>query len=539
MRRSNSKRLFFGLSAMLCAVIFFALFFLYGYSLHQDNIYKKKVTKLQLDDISSSVITDLKSIENKAVTFSQTTEFLYFSNKKNSETSKKLANKLFTEDISLMANSEVIGCFLYNSANGYIQTLFRSLNFSFLNRYTDTLLELIDTSCDGQYQFSTFTINGHYYILYYITKRFGNLVIVIDPYENREYKSHNTSVLNNPDTAPFEYTEAPDPAGSSVLIIDTEVPLFLSEQPLTYPQMDNSQRIMLIMIIIVFLFTVIMFLIINHLIINPINTVSEDLITVSGGDTDYRLSPKYYLEDINILVTNINEMLDNINEYKSAEYDSRMDAVQAKMQFLQLQIRPHFLLNCLKNLISLMNLEKYSEAKELSYYLSDYISYNFSDTRNFVPLKNELTSVQNYVKLCSLLNGEIKLTFQIDGNSSMAECLPLSVLSCVENCIKHTHNISSLCISIFSSIFTNEDNIEMLKIVIKDNGGGFSEEYLEEIKNSDVTQMVYRKNKIGINNIKYRLGLSYGSKGSVNIYNENEWAVVEIIHPFERIEKRS
>lgn len=537
---SKPKHLFLFLSVIICIFVYSVLFFLFTYSLRQEKNYQKQISAMLLDEISSSIDTNLKSIESKAISCSQSVEFLYFSNKKDSRKVTRLADKIGNlQGSSLFANSEVIAFSLFNSACNTHRNHIRSYSYSFMESKLPEITAQLLSREDANYGFSTYMLNHHCYITYLITRRYGTVLIVIDPQKNKKLEGYDNSALYNDLNLTFTLTEHADNEKPNLTARIGSMDLYLIQENGANPFYHGSRQIMTIMIIIVFLFIPIAFLTIYKLLIQPMNCLSKDMEQISSGDLGHRLCAMYFLSDINKLALDINTMLDRIQAFRTAEFNSRMDSLHAKLQFLQLQIRPHFLLNCLKNLISLINLHKYDEAKTLSFYLSDYLSYNFSDTRNFVSLKSELNSVQSYVKLCSMLSYEIKLLFNIDGNSINAECLPMSILSFVENSIKHTRNISSLHISITTEILNDSESNAMLKIIIKDNGGGFPAEYLDEFKKIEPSKMVYRKNKIGISNISYRLWLIYGERASLRAYNESSWAVIEIIQPYDRISERS
>lgn len=539
MHNTKLIHLFIFLSGMSCVFVYVSLFFLFTYSMNQDTSYKEQITKLYLDEISSSINTAVKSIESKTLSCTQSVDFLYFSNRTDKKKVASLADTIGDlEKSNLFSSSEVVAFSLYNSACNVNRSYVRSYDYSDMKMQMQKMLEALPNDNEPRYSYSTFELNNRFYITYSITKRYGTITVVISPADNRTMVNHNTSYLYEKGITEFSLSDVCTDAVTYSVKLDS-VDLFLEHDAIREAAFNNSKNIMTLMIIIVYLFISFAFLAIYRLVILPMNNLSQDMSIISEGNLSHRLSASYYLEDINKLAIEINEMLDSIEEYQTAAFDSRMAAMQAKLQFLQLQIRPHFLLNCLKNLISLLNLQKYSEAKDLSFYLSDYISYSFSDTRNFVSLKNELNYVQNYIKLCSLLYYEIKLSFNIDGRSISAECLPLSILSFVENSIKHTQNISSLCINIATEIMNDSEGAEMIKILIRDNGGGFPDEYLEEFNKIDPSKIIYRKSKVGINNIYYRLWLIYEKKASLRAYNEDSWAVIEIIQPYAHVVERS
>lgn len=537
---SKPKHLFLFLSAVICIFVYSVLFFLFTYSLRQDKAYQKQISTMLLDEISSSIDTNLKSIESKVISCSQSVGFLYFSNKKDPRRVSRLADQIGDKQgNSLFASSEVVAFSLYNSASGIHRNYIRSYSHSFLESKLPKITAQLLSSEDTNYGFSTYTLNNHCYITYLATRRYGTVLVMIDPQKNKKLEGYDSSALYHDLELTFTLTDHPVDVQSNLTARIGSLDLYLTQKTRFDPIYRSSRRIMTVIIVIVFLFIPFAFLTIYKLLIQPMNGLSKDMEQISSGDLDHRLDDRYFLSDINKLALDINTMLDRVQFFRTAEFDSRIDALQVKLQFLQLQIRPHFLLNCLKNLISLINLHKYEEAKTLSFYLSDYLSYNFSDTRNFVSLKSELNSVQSYVNLCSMLSYEIKLLFDIDGNSINAQCLPMSILSFVENSIKHTRNISSLHISITTEIINGSGDAAVLRIIVKDNGGGFPDEYLDEIKKVDPSEMVYRKNKIGITNISYRLWLIYGEKASLRAYNEGSWAVIEITQPYERMAERN
>lgn len=537
---SKPKHLFLFLSAIICIFVYSVLFFLYTYSLRQDKAYQKRISTMLLDDISSSIDTSLKSIKSKAISCSQSVEFLYFSNKKSSRKVTGLADQIGNKQgNSIFASSEVAAFSLYNSACDIHRNYIRSYSYSFLESKLPEITAQLLSRENANYGFSTYTLNHHCYITYLITRRYGTVLVVIDPQKNKKLESYDNSALYHDLELTFMLTDSSIDEQSELTVRIGSMDLYLVQETEPDPIFRGSHKIMTRMIVIVFLFIPFAFLMIYKLLIQPMNSLSKEMEQISSGNPDYRLRDNYFLSDINRLALDINTMLDRIQVSRTAEFNSRMDSLHAKLQFLQLQIRPHFLLNCLKNLISLINLHKYEEAKTLSFYLSDYLSYNFSDTRNFVSLKSELNSVQSYVKLCSMLSYEIELLFNIDGNSINAECLPMSILSFVENSIKHTRNISSLQISITTQVMNDSEGAPILKTVIRDNGGGFPPEYLDEFQAVDPSKMVYRKNRIGITNISYRLWLIYGGRASLRVYNEGSRAVIEITQPYERMAERS
>ena len=72
-------------------------------------------------------------------------------------------------------------------------------------------------------------------------------------------------------------------------------------------------------------------------------------------------------------------MLDTISQQKINSYEQELEIQRTQMQCLQLQIRPHFFLNCLSKIYSLAGEKQFSPIQELSLDLSAYFRNIFKD----------------------------------------------------------------------------------------------------------------------------------------------------------------
>jgi hypothetical protein len=110
----------------------------------------------------------------------------------------------------------------------------------------------------------------------------------------------------------------------------------------------------------------------------------------------------------------------------------------AELQLLKSQIHPHFLFNTLNNIYS-YSLNKKNEAAGLVTKLRSTVHYMVSECNHaYVPLKNELNMISNYIELEKIRYGN-RLSMQIElmnpeGNHRIA---PLLMIPFVENSFKH------------------------------------------------------------------------------------------------------
>lgn len=79
-------------------------------------------------------------------------------------------------------------------------------------------------------------------------------------------------------------------------------------------------------------------------LIYPINTLMETMQKVGNGNLSLRVNDNYDLLELQRFGQTFNEMLTKINDLKLEAYEKKLDLKQAQLQYLQLQIRPHFYL---------------------------------------------------------------------------------------------------------------------------------------------------------------------------------------------------
>lgn len=181
--------------------------------------------------------------------------------------------------------------------------------------------------------------------------------------------------------------------------------------------------------------------------------------------------------------------------------------LKTELQFLKLQISPHFFFNTLNNLYALV-LKKSDLAPDVVLKFSDMVSYLlYESDHEKAFLKKEIEVIKNYLSLEELRFGDrVKVDFTLSGNLDNFNIPPLILLPFVENCFKHgTKNLlEKVDISIRLSIENN-----LLHLVIN-NPAAIKPPQPE--KNSGV----------GLKNVKRRLDLIYGDDYELNITEQDQ-----------------
>lgn len=230
-------------------------------------------------------------------------------------------------------------------------------------------------------------------------------------------------------------------------------------------------------------------------------------------------------------------LLRKIQSLKIAIYEKELQEQKAELEYVQEQLRPHFLLNCLSVIHGMADERGEKEIVHMIEGLSEYMRYVMRDSKKQRPIEEELNHVKAYVEMQKLRYGETAFSYEVILDGDVEGCLlpPLLLQILVENSIVHEVSLDrKIDISVYVTIETYEDG-EYLYLCISDTGNGFSEETLQALKND--TPIVYNGRKhVGLQNIQRRLTLLYGEKGSVEFSNmdENYGAVVEVRMPVRR-----
>ena len=542
MRVLQRRKYFSGLWNILILSTLFTivlLLLLYLNTVRDYERYRESLVENNGQVILSSIELSLKNAADSLLDASDSMNFLIFSNSTKPTRVTKYASSLSTQlQRSLASNEEIIGFILYNAPCD------RFYNYYFYSQYSNVhskvTYDAIVSATEHISKTSTFSYNGKPYIVHTLQQRYGTIGVIIDPERNDNFNSFRKT-NNGKASLYFSTTDSIDLQNSKQIsyLPFSDLPLALCFEPTNtgfFFGQTSTQIVFFILICAIIIAVAIVWFVIRQKMIAPLALLSESFDIVSQGDFSYRIAVrKGSTKQIAAFHQGFNRMLDNIQAAESESNKHRMDAVQAQLQYLQLQIRPHFYLNCLKNINSLAAMHENQKIQDLVIFLSDYFRYSFQDTRSFVSLQEELEAVQSYTNLCQLLDNSISLEFDVESDVLSGKCLPLSILTFLENSVKHRQNKHSV-VRISAKMFLTEDGDPYNLVTIEDNGKGFSEEMLDYLNSADPTKLIYRKDRIGIANVRYRLWLFYKEKASLSFENNGTNAVVKVTFPFDPIQ---
>ena len=189
------------------------------------------------------------------------------------------------------------------------------------------------------------------------------------------------------------------------------------------------------------------------------------------------------------------------------------EKIKSELSLLKSQVNPHFLFNTLNGIYSLAN-SKSDKTAPAIVKLSQLMRYMLDESKQqFVPLTSELDYINTFIDLQRLrLFDNVKIEFNINGDTKNIKIQPLLLIPFIENAFKHGTDSRTDCL-IDIVIEIKEDSIHLT--VKNDNLKSGKED---------------AKSGFGFINIKRRLDLEYPQKYVLNTeITENKFIVKLVI----------
>lgn len=190
------------------------------------------------------------------------------------------------------------------------------------------------------------------------------------------------------------------------------------------------------------------------------------------------------------------------------------EALEANLRLLQAQIEPHFLFNTLSNILSLIDTAP-AKAKNMLMDFNLYLRTSLATTRpDMTTLDEEVDTIKAYLNIQKIrLGNRLKYSINIPDIILQQAFPPLLLQPIVENAVKHglEPDIDGGEIKIIAESVNG-----IMRITVADTGKGFSS---------------HNKTGVGISNVKERIKLIYGNKGSFNLeenYPTGAKVIVEV-----------
>ena len=289
--------------------------------------------------------------------------------------------------------------------------------------------------------------------------------------------------------------------------------------------------------IIITILSIIIILYIRQWMIKPITRLTERLSQLGDSIPPSEFFISEGILEIDKANDKLNKVIFDMQELKIREYHSQLELKKIELNYLKNQIRPHFYLNMLSMIHSMLQTKNYKEIEELTILTSNYLRHLFMANQDFSELKDEVQHIKDYLEIQRIRYGN-SIYFSLDYNSDLQNTLVPSLLlqTFIENTIKHGFSFQDLFTILLSIKKVKTENSDYIQICIEDNGPGFSEEILSKLnqKQSLITEDGHH---IGITNTIERLNLLYPNDYTITFENNEEGgAKILLLIPYKIID---
>lgn len=311
-----------------------------------------------------------------------------------------------------------------------------------------------------------------------------------------------------------------------------ERPVFFVKEGLVSQEFENVIRILQCAIVIIFGVYVWIFSNTTMAVLKPLRDLEKGIKEIRDGNLETRIAVRQGVprEFLSVYKT-LNEMTERIKNLKIDSYESELRRKQYEIQFLSLQIEPHFYLNSLKHIYALAQTKQYDRVQSIVLTLSGYFRYLTYDSGKKAALKKELEHVGYYLDIVNAgAVNHVSVSITVDPEAEDVPVPKLLVQTFVENSVKHaTAKNKNLNVDIEVQAIGEQEE-KFIRLRISDDGCGFSEEYISQTKEHG---FVSQGSHVGLSNLYNRLNLMYpgGQTFMAISNNETGGATAEILLP--------
>ncbi len=285
--------------------------------------------------------------------------------------------------------------------------------------------------------------------------------------------------------------------------------------------MRNTTKILTFTIVIAIFFMLLsayVATLVFNSIFSGIYKLMRSMRSLEKGDFQLSGAQPSGKDEIQRLTTVYDRMVDRLNDVINELYRTQVVKQAMQIKALKAQINPHFLYNTLETISSLAKIHGVREISKMTSSLSHIFRYSITGEENIVPLRDEISSVEHYLRIIKVRYGD-RMSSRIDVPESLQSCkvLKLILQPIVENAVQHgiERKLSPGTVTISAS-----REGDKLRLSVEDDGAGMDAKRLAELTHllSNVTDS-QRSSALGIGllNVKERLYLVYQDKVSFDI----------------------
>lgn len=271
-----------------------------------------------------------------------------------------------------------------------------------------------------------------------------------------------------------------------------------------------------------------------HFTVKPVEDIAVLTKELGSGAIGQRLSENNSVAEISAINRNFNQMVSTITTLKIDLYEEKLRHQEAELAQLRLQLNPHLLLNSLNMIYTMTRQQHYDVSMKFTMCLIRHFRYILKKSHNFVTLSEELDFCGNYMEILSLqypsyFSYDISLSDERIREETILP--PLSIENLIENAVKYgLTQDDPLHIQICIEDLDRE-GLHCTKIVICDNGPGYSEDalfYINRLQSGENIKNL-ASDGVGLKNLIDRLRILYEGEAVLTFENDSGAKITMII----------
>ena len=266
-------------------------------------------------------------------------------------------------------------------------------------------------------------------------------------------------------------------------------------------------QLLIIFMVLLLLLIILAMVLARHYFYMPVRSLFSAMEQLKGGDLTTRLpeNPTYEFDYIN---SSFNNTVESVRNLINENYANKLIYKEAQLRNLQNQINEHFLYNTLDSIHWLAKLENAHKACDMVFALADFYRLSLSFGQDVTPVRNVIKMLESYLyiqkfRMKDNLNYDINCDeFLLDEQVLKNLLQPL-----VENAIVHG------IVGMHRPGVINIDFFRMetfMRITVTDNGKGFSDSKLEQVREQLDLQDPYCEHSFALKAIQSQLQIFYG-----------------------------
>lgn len=220
--------------------------------------------------------------------------------------------------------------------------------------------------------------------------------------------------------------------------------------------------------------------------------------------------------EFNRMTLQINTLINDVYVADIQKKDLEIQRRHAQLNALQSQINPHFLFNALETIRMRSLMKDENETAHIIQNMAKIFRDSLVWNKDMITLKEELNFIHCFLEIQKYRFGD-KVNYIVNAEEvDIRSRIPkMAIVTFVENA--SIHGIEPLKLGGMIEVKITRDRNDLL-ILVSDNGAGMEQEQVERLY-SYITHEEEMGERIGIQNVIYRLKLYYGTRFELIIHS--------------------